>query len=81
MKLSTSDTKHDNALPCADCHYAECRYAECRYAECRYAECRSANFAVHCLHVPMQCFQAALAYFATAVSYTCKMFMKVAPGV
>jgi hypothetical protein len=28
-------------------------------------------------HVPMQCFQH---YFDTAVSYTCKMFMKSTPG-
>jgi hypothetical protein len=27
-------------------------------------------------HAPMQCFQNALAYFATAVSYSRKMFMK-----
>jgi len=26
-----------------------------------------------------QCFQNELAYFATAVSYTCKMFMKLTP--
>jgi hypothetical protein len=41
MRLSIGDTQHNNALPCAECHYAECRifyYAECQYAECRYAE-------------------------------------------
>ena len=29
------------------------------------------------MHAPMQCFQKALAYFATAVSYARKMFMKL----
>jgi hypothetical protein len=28
----------------------------------------------------MQCFQNALAYFAAAVSYDCKIFMKPSPG-
>ncbi len=32
---------------------------------------------VHCMHVPLQRFQNALAYFATAVSY--EMFMKLTP--
>jgi hypothetical protein len=29
----------------------------------------------------MQCFQNALSYFATAVRYTRKMFMKLTPGL
>ena len=32
------------------------------------------------MYVPMQYFQNALAYFSTAVSYTCKMFINFAPG-
>ncbi len=32
------------------------------------------------MHVPMQCVQNALAYFATVVSYECKMFINLAPG-
>ncbi len=35
---------------------------------------------IHCMHAPIQWFQNALAYFAKAVSYACKMFMKLAPG-
>jgi hypothetical protein len=35
---------------------------------------------IHCIHAPMQCFQNALAYFATGVSYACKMFIKLTPG-
>jgi hypothetical protein len=35
---------------------------------------------VNCKHAPMQCFQNTVAYLATAVSYTCKMFMKWTPG-
>ena len=31
------------------------------------------------MHALMQCFQNALAYFASAVSYECKMFMKLTP--
>jgi hypothetical protein len=34
---------------------------------------------LHCLHAPTQCFQNALAYFGTNISYTCKMFMKLTP--
>jgi hypothetical protein len=34
---------------------------------------------VNCMHGPMPCFQNALAYFATAVSYEGKMFMKLPP--
>ncbi len=34
----------------------------------------------HCVHANMQCFQNALAYFITTVSYEDKMFMKVTPG-
>jgi hypothetical protein len=33
------------------------------------------------MHAPMRCFQNALAYFATVVSSTRKMFMKLTPGV
>jgi hypothetical protein len=29
----------------------------------------------------MQCFQNALAYFVMAVSYACKIFMKLTPGI
>jgi hypothetical protein len=32
------------------------------------------------MHAPMHCFQNGLAYFATAVIYNCKMFMKLTPG-
>jgi hypothetical protein len=28
----------------------------------------------------MQCFQKALSYFDTAVSYACRLFMKLTPG-
>ncbi len=42
-KLSMNDTQHNNALLCAECHYAECHYAECHYAECHYAECHYAE--------------------------------------
>ncbi len=61
--------------------YAECRYADCYYASCRYAQCRGASGLrlwqnkLHQLHVC--CTQA---YFATAVSYGRKMFIKSAPG-
>ncbi len=34
-----------------------------------------------CMHAPMQCFQNALAYFATVVSYARKMLMKSITGV
>ncbi len=33
------------------------------------------------MHAPRQCFQRTLAYFATAVSYARKMFMKLTPCV
>ncbi len=36
---------------------------------------------IHCMHVPMQCYQNAPTYFATVVSYMCKMFMKSTPSV
>jgi hypothetical protein len=32
-------------------------------------------------HAPMQCFQNARAYFATAIGYEHKMFMKSPPGI
>jgi hypothetical protein len=32
------------------------------------------------MHTPMQRFQNALAYFATAIFYECKMLMKSVPG-
>ncbi len=34
---------------------------------------------VHCMHVSLPRFQNALAYFATAVSYEHKMFLKLTP--
>jgi hypothetical protein len=34
---------------------------------------------IHCMHALVQCFQNALTYFATAVSYGQKMFMKSTP--
>ncbi len=34
---------------------------------------------VNYMHAPMQCFQNASAYFVTALSYRCKMFMKSTP--
>ncbi len=36
---------------------------------------------VHCKHDSMQRFQTELAYFAAALSYDHKMFMKLAPGL
>ncbi len=33
------------------------------------------------MHVPVQCFQNALAYFAAAISYMCLMFMKSTPSI
>jgi len=33
------------------------------------------------MHAAMQYFQSAPAYFATAVSYACKIIMKSAPGI
>jgi hypothetical protein len=35
------------------------------------------SYTVQCMH----CFQNALAYFPTDVSYECKMFMKWTPGL
>jgi hypothetical protein len=35
---------------------------------------------IHCILALKQCFQIALAYFATAISYTHKIFMKSTPG-
>jgi hypothetical protein len=32
------------------------------------------------MHVPMQCYKNALAYFALAGNYASKMFMKSTPG-
>jgi hypothetical protein len=39
------------------------------------------SWTINCIHAPMQCFQNALAYLATAVSYMRKMFLKLVPGV
>jgi hypothetical protein len=36
---------------------------------------------IHCMHAAFQSFQNALAYFATAVSYECKMFIKLPPAI
>ncbi len=36
---------------------------------------------MHCMNAPMQFFQNAQAYFATAVSYEHKMFMKMASTI
>ncbi len=33
----------------------------------------------NCMHAPMQCFQNALAYFPTTISYPYKMFLKLTP--
>ncbi len=35
---------------------------------------------IHCMHYTMQCFNDALVYFVTAVSYERKMFVKLTPG-
>ncbi len=36
---------------------------------------------IYCTHTAVQCFQNAQAYVAMAVSYFCKKFMKLPPGV
>ncbi len=35
----------------------------------------------YCMHAPMACFQNALTYFVTVVSYACKMFLKLTTGL
>jgi hypothetical protein len=39
------------------------------------------QYVIYLLHAAMQCFQNPLAYFATAVSYMHKFFMKLTPGL
>ncbi len=42
-------------------------------------DCSKRSYNVHCTDTSMQRFQSALAYFAPAVSYRCKLFMKSTP--
>jgi hypothetical protein len=39
------------------------------------------SYTVHCIHAPMLGCQTPLTYFATAVSYECKMFIILTPVV
>ncbi len=65
--------------------YAECHLCWvsqtsllCWVSFCWMSWCRTIFY---CMHAPMACFQNALAYFATAVSYACKMFLKLTTGL
>jgi hypothetical protein len=44
-----------------------------------YSHIKISSAIIHCIHGPMQCFQNALTYFAMAVSYKLRMFMKLTP--
>ncbi len=40
--------------------------------------CGKISLIIHCMYAAMQCFQNLAAHFVIAVSYECKMFMKLA---